>query len=377
MARVRRAALRRRRPTRSRSSPRCANRGPPSTASTSWWGSAPRSGRRSRPMRRHPGRTASTGRSPAPTGKVMPATQHDIVVWLTGSGYDVVFDVSRAIVAALAGHARLAHEIVGWPYHHDRDLTGFIDGTENPSLIEAIVARADPRGRAGRRRLDPPAPAVGARRIELGGALRRTPGGRDRPSQGRQRRTGPATADVPCRPDGPGRLRGDLPAQHRVWLGDRARDDLRRVQRDPGRARRDARQHGRAPGGLIDDLMRFTTPLTGAYYVIPSGDRLAAFGTPYVARAETPSRRSPRRLGVRSTRARDSRKRGGSWCTSFCRSTTTSRTPTTTAVPRAPRWSWSPSAPAFSTRSPCTTTTTPIRRSKPAGTARRTGSHGP
>ena len=43
-----------------------------------------------------------------PTGQIMPATQHDIVVWLTGSGYDVVFDVSRAIVAALAAHATLA-----------------------------------------------------------------------------------------------------------------------------------------------------------------------------------------------------------------------------------------------------------------------------
>ena len=32
------------------------------------------------------------------------------------------------------------------------------------------------------------------------------------------------------------------------------------------------------PGGLIDDLMKFTTPLTGGYYVVPSGDRLAAFG---------------------------------------------------------------------------------------------------
>ena len=33
------------------------------------------------------------------------------------------------------------------------------------------------------------------------------------------------------------------------------------------------------PGGLIDDLMRFTTPLTGGYYVVPSADRVAAFGS--------------------------------------------------------------------------------------------------
>jgi len=32
---------------------------------------------------------------------------------------------------------RWALELGGWLYRHDRDLTGFIDGTENPSLLEA------------------------------------------------------------------------------------------------------------------------------------------------------------------------------------------------------------------------------------------------
>ena len=35
----------------------------------------------------------------------LPATQHDMVMWLAGPSYDVVFDLSRAIVAALAGYA--------------------------------------------------------------------------------------------------------------------------------------------------------------------------------------------------------------------------------------------------------------------------------
>jgi putative iron-dependent peroxidase len=82
-------------------------------------------------------------------GDVLPATQHDVVMWLTGSGYDVVFDLSRGIVTELAGVATLAHEIVGWPYHHDRDLTGFIDGTENPSLIEAMAEAVIPAGEPG------------------------------------------------------------------------------------------------------------------------------------------------------------------------------------------------------------------------------------
>jgi porphyrinogen peroxidase len=84
-----------------------------------------------------------------PTGYVLPATQHDVVIWLTGATYDVVFDLSHGIVAALAGQARLAHEMVGWPYHHDLDLTGFIDGTENPTLVEATSVALIPRGSAG------------------------------------------------------------------------------------------------------------------------------------------------------------------------------------------------------------------------------------
>jgi putative iron-dependent peroxidase len=73
-------------------------------------------------------------------GYALPASQHDVVVWLAGAAYDVVFDVSRGVVSALASHATLAHEMVGWPYHRDLDLTGFIDGTENPTLVDATAA---------------------------------------------------------------------------------------------------------------------------------------------------------------------------------------------------------------------------------------------
>jgi putative iron-dependent peroxidase len=82
-------------------------------------------------------------------GYTLPATQHDVVLWLTGSSYDAVFDLSRGIVGALEAVATLATEIVGWPYHHDRDLTGFIDGTENPSLVEAMSVASIPSGQVG------------------------------------------------------------------------------------------------------------------------------------------------------------------------------------------------------------------------------------
>ena len=79
----------------------------------------------------------------------LPATQHDLVIWLAGASYDVVFDTSRSIVAELMGRARLAHEMVGWQYHHDLDLTGFEDGSENPSIVEATTIALVPPGRPG------------------------------------------------------------------------------------------------------------------------------------------------------------------------------------------------------------------------------------
>jgi putative iron-dependent peroxidase len=82
-------------------------------------------------------------------GFVMPSTQHDALVWLSGSAYDVVFDMARSVVRDLADLARLGQETSSWSYRHDRDLTGFIDGSENPTLLDAPVAALLPEGIAG------------------------------------------------------------------------------------------------------------------------------------------------------------------------------------------------------------------------------------
>jgi putative iron-dependent peroxidase len=79
----------------------------------------------------------------------LPATQHDAVLWLSGSAYDVVFDTARAAIAEVAEVGSVAEETSSWPYQHDRDLTGFIDGTENPTLIDARDVAIVPDGRPG------------------------------------------------------------------------------------------------------------------------------------------------------------------------------------------------------------------------------------
>jgi putative iron-dependent peroxidase len=82
-------------------------------------------------------------------GFVMPATQHDAVVWLSGSTYDVLFDMARSVIHDLTGLASLGEETSSWAYRHDRDLTGFIDGSENPTLLDAPVVALVPEGVPG------------------------------------------------------------------------------------------------------------------------------------------------------------------------------------------------------------------------------------
>jgi len=61
----------------------------------------------------------------------------------------VIFDVSHEAIAEVAEFATVADETSSWPYHRYRDLTGFVDGTENPSLIEAADDVLIPEGKPG------------------------------------------------------------------------------------------------------------------------------------------------------------------------------------------------------------------------------------
>jgi porphyrinogen peroxidase len=213
-----------------------------------------------------------------PTGQVMPATQHDIVVWITGSGYDVVFDVSRSIVAALASKALLAHEMVGWPYHHDRDLTGFIDGTENPSLIEAMSLALIPEG----------SPGAGGSILLLQQWEHDASSWEALPAEAQEAVIGRRKMDsveLDPRPDGSHVARTDQDAFGTIFRRNIAYGSVERHGTIfVGFSATQAILAGMLdnmvgrPGGLIDELMRFTSPLTGAYYVVPSADQVAALG---------------------------------------------------------------------------------------------------
>lgn len=78
-----------------------------------------------------------------------PATQHDVWIWVHGTSEDVVVDIGRAAVVALAPAARLASDLAAFVYQDSRDFFGFVDGTENPPIWEAHLAALVPPGEVG------------------------------------------------------------------------------------------------------------------------------------------------------------------------------------------------------------------------------------
>lgn len=84
-----------------------------------------------------------------PEDYCMPATQHDLAVWMAGASLDVIFDAGRRVLKRLSTVATLAQEVTSWAYHGTRDLTGFVDGSANPTLLEAPGVALVPPGQPG------------------------------------------------------------------------------------------------------------------------------------------------------------------------------------------------------------------------------------
>lgn len=212
-----------------------------------------------------------------PTGLVLPATQHDIVIWLTGSGYDTVFDLSRGVVTELAAVATLANEMVGWPYHHDRDLTGFIDGTENPPLMEAMRVALIPPG----------LPGEGGSILLLQQWEHDAVGWEQLPIATQEAFIGRRKTDsVELDPLPPPShvARTDQDRLGKIFRRNIAYGTLTRhgtifvgFSRNQATLQAMLASMLGADGGPSDKLLAVTRPLTGAYYVIPSADGLAAF----------------------------------------------------------------------------------------------------
>ena len=70
-------------------------------------------------------------------GRTAPATEADLFVHLRADRRDLVFALSRRVREALGDAVTVVEEIHGFRYLDTRDLTGFVDGTENPQGDEA------------------------------------------------------------------------------------------------------------------------------------------------------------------------------------------------------------------------------------------------
>ncbi|RPE02371.1 Dyp-type peroxidase [Candidatus Pantoea deserta] len=76
---------------------------------------------------------------------IAPATQRDLLIHIQSLRHDVNFSLAQAAVAAFADAISVQEEVQGFRWTEDRDLSGFVDGTENPQgeQREAVAIIAD------------------------------------------------------------------------------------------------------------------------------------------------------------------------------------------------------------------------------------------
>jgi putative iron-dependent peroxidase len=61
-----------------------------------------------------------------------PATPADLFLHIHSPRHDANLMLARRVMGALGAHVRLVEEVMGFRHLKNRDLTGFVDGTENP-----------------------------------------------------------------------------------------------------------------------------------------------------------------------------------------------------------------------------------------------------
>jgi putative iron-dependent peroxidase len=95
-----------------------------------------------RPAELHPFREIRSGDRHAV------ATPGDLLFHIRAQRMDVCFELATQIMERIGGAVSPADEVQGFRYFEDRDLIGFVDGTENPrgaaALEAALVGEEDP-----------------------------------------------------------------------------------------------------------------------------------------------------------------------------------------------------------------------------------------
>ncbi len=69
-----------------------------------------------------------------------PATPGDLLLHVRAGRNDLCYELATVVMRRLHGAVDTADEVQGFSYFDQRDLIGFVDGTENPSGAEAVDA---------------------------------------------------------------------------------------------------------------------------------------------------------------------------------------------------------------------------------------------
>ena len=69
-----------------------------------------------------------------------PATEGDLLFHIRSNRMDMSFEYATQVMARLGGAVRVADEVQGFRYFDERDLLGFVDGTESPQGAAAVPA---------------------------------------------------------------------------------------------------------------------------------------------------------------------------------------------------------------------------------------------
>lgn len=69
-----------------------------------------------------------------------PSTPGDLLFHIRGESMDVCFELGGRVLASMAGAVTVIDEVHGFKFFEQRDLLGFVDGTENPDGPEAVEA---------------------------------------------------------------------------------------------------------------------------------------------------------------------------------------------------------------------------------------------
>jgi len=211
-------------------------------------------------------------------GRGAPATQHDLWVWTHGTGEDVELDVARAVTAVMAPVFTLAAEQPCFVYRDSRDLTGFIDGTENPPVEEAFDVALVPDGQPG----EAGAFVLTQRWVH---DLDKFHAGSREEQEGTIGRTQPDSVERDDKPNTAHIARVVIDEDGEELELYRRSVPYGRVgelglyflafSADPSRFTKMLhRMFGLSGDGLHDHLTDFTTPVSGAFYFAPSLDAL-------------------------------------------------------------------------------------------------------